>query len=99
MTRPWSGRNTVPIWFCLHERTVFQPKLTRDGQPPSVSPSIVQCDRAVAERLRRDQVEASRARQSALVQGGTVAGNPGVDKELVLVAQIQLVQRCCKFAA
>ena len=49
-------------------------------------------DRAAAERLRRDQIEPSRAGQPALVQGRAVAGDPGVDEQFVLVDQIQPVQ-------
>ena len=41
---------------------------------------VVHGDRAAAERLRRDQLEPSRAGQPALVQGRAVAGNPGVDE-------------------
>ncbi len=44
---------------------------------------------AAAQRLRRDQLEPSRAGQSALVQGRAVAGDPGVDEEQVFVDQIQ----------
>src|SRR6185503_8404048 len=53
---------------------------------------VVHGDCTVAERLRRDQLEPSRAGQSALVQGRAVAGDPGVDEEFVLVDQIQPVQ-------
>jgi hypothetical protein len=38
-------------------------------------------DGAAAERLRRDQLEPSRARQPALVQGRAVAGDPAMDEE------------------
>ncbi len=54
---------------------------------------------ATAERLRRDQLEPSRAGQSALVQGRAVAGDPGVNEELVLVYQIQPVQLGRELAA
>lgn len=57
----------------------------------SLRPPIVQGDRAVLERVRREQLEPSRARQSALVQGRTVAGDPGMDEEFVLVDQVQRV--------
>jgi hypothetical protein len=56
-------------------------------------------DRAVVERLRRDQFEPSRGGQSALVQGRAVASDPGVDEELVLVDQIQPVQLGRELAA
>ena len=56
-------------------------------------------DRAAAERLRRDQLEPSRARQPALVQSRAVADDPGVDEELVLVDQIQPVQLGRELAA
>ena len=56
-------------------------------------------DRAVAERRRRDQIEPSRAGQPALVQGRAVAGDPGVDEDLVLVDQIQPVQLGRELAA
>src|SRR5437763_4097910 len=58
----------------------------------SVSASVVHGDRAVAERLRRHQLEPSRAGQPTLVQGRAVSGDPGVDEELVLVDQIQPLQ-------
>jgi hypothetical protein len=54
--------------------------------------------RAAAERLRRDQLEPSRAEQSALVQGRPVAGDPGVDEQFVFVDQIQPVQLGREFA-
>jgi hypothetical protein len=60
---------------------------------------VVHGDRAAAERLRRDQLEPSRAGQPALVQGRAVAGDPGVDEELVLVDQIQPVQLGRELAA
>ena len=47
---------------------------------------------ADAERLRRNQLELSRARQAALVQSGAVADDPGVNEELVLVDQIHPIQ-------
>src|SRR4029453_7260558 len=71
------------------------------GLLPSVSGSTLCCfppapvvhgDRAAAERLRRDQLEPSRAGQPALVQGRAVAGDPGGDEELVLVDKIHPVQ-------
>src|SRR5881392_3678730 len=64
------------------------------GPTPSglVYAPVVHGDRAAAERLRRDQLEPSRTGQPALVQGRAVAGDPGMDEELVLVDQIQPVQ-------
>src|SRR5580765_1358558 len=60
---------------------------------------VVDRDRAAAERLCRDQLEPSRAGQPALVQGRAVAGDPGVDEELVLVDQVQPVQLGRELAA
>src|SRR4051812_31233889 len=60
---------------------------------------VVYGDRAVAERLRRNKFEPSRAGQPALVQGRAVAGDPRVDEELVLVDQIQPVQLGRELAA
>src|SRR4051812_20306018 len=56
-------------------------------------------DRAVAERLRRDQLEPSRAGQPAVVQGRAVAGDPRVDEEPVLVDQIEPIQPGRELAA
>jgi hypothetical protein len=56
-------------------------------------------DRAVAERLRRDQLEPSRAGQPALVQGRAVAGDPGMNEQLVLVDQVQPIQLGRELAA
>src|SRR5206468_10380131 len=64
----------------------------RCGCAESARAPVVHGDRAVAERLRRDQLEPSGAGQPALVQGRAVAGDPGVDEQLVLVDQIQPVQ-------
>ena len=41
---------------------------------------VMHCHRAVAERLRRNQLKPSRAGQPALVQGRAVAGDPGVNE-------------------
>src|SRR4051812_36780532 len=60
---------------------------------------VVDCDRAVAERLRRDQLEPSRAGQPTLVQSRPVAGDPGVDEELVFVDQVQPIQLGRELAA
>src|SRR3546814_9078002 len=60
---------------------------------------VVHGDRAAAERRRRDQLEPSRAREPALVQGRAVAGDPGVDEEPVLVDQVQPIQLGRKLAA
>src|SRR5687767_1037604 len=62
------------------------------GGSESIRAPVVHGDRAATERLRRDQLEPSRAGQPALVQGRAVAGDPGVDEELVLVDQILPVQ-------
>src|SRR3546814_16013747 len=53
---------------------------------------VVHGDRAAAERRRRDQLEPSRAREPALVQGRAVAGDPGVDEEPVLLDPVQPIQ-------
>src|SRR5882724_9411524 len=71
----------------------------RWGCSESARAPVVHGDRAAAERLRRDQLEPSRAGQPALVQGRAVAGDPGVDEELVLVDQIQPVQLGRELAA
>src|SRR3546814_7012181 len=60
---------------------------------------VVHGDRAAAERRRRDQLEPSRAREPALVQGRAVAGDPGVYEEPVLVDQVQPIQLGRKLAA
>src|SRR6188508_2461991 len=65
----------------------------------SARATVVHGDRAAAERLRRYQLETSRAGQPALVQGRAVAGDPGVDEELVLVDQIQTVELGRELAA
>src|SRR5436853_3499122 len=67
--------------------------------PESARAPVVHGDRAAAERLRRNQLEPSRAGQPALVQGRAVAGDPGVDEQLVLVDQIQPVQLGRELAA
>src|SRR5688500_14061254 len=71
----------------------------RWGCSESIRAPVVHGDRAAAERLRRDQLEPSRAGQPALVQGRAVAGDPGVDEEDVLVDQIQPVQLGRELAA
>src|SRR5437868_12145013 len=71
----------------------------RWGCSGSARAPVVHGNRAAAERLRRDQLEPSRAGQPALVQGRAVAGDPGVDEELVLVDQIQPVQLRRELAA
>src|SRR3982751_3927352 len=71
----------------------------RWGCSESARAPVVHGDRAAAERLRRDQLEPSRAGQSALVQGRAVAGDPGMDEELVLVDQVQPVQLGRELAA
>jgi hypothetical protein len=66
--------------------------LARWGCSESARAPVVHGDRAAAERLRRYQLEPSRAGQPALVQGRALAGDPGVDEELVLVDQIEPIQ-------
>src|SRR5699024_2536997 len=65
----------------------------------SVVPSVVHGDSAIAERLRRDQIEASGAGQPALVQGGAMTADHRMDEEHVLVDQVQSVQLGRKRAA
>src|SRR5688500_5146761 len=65
----------------------------------SARATVVHGDRAVAERIRRDELEPSRAGQPTLVQGRAVAGDPGVDEEGVFVDQIQPVQLGRELAA
>ena len=76
----------VPVQRPAAQRTVRCNRLLAARAP------VVHGDRAVAERLRRDQLEPSRAGQPALVQGRAVAGDPGMDEQFVLVDQIQPVQ-------
>src|SRR5262249_38736065 len=76
------------------ELSFDQAAITESARAP-----VVHSDGAAAERLRRDQLEPSRAGQPALVQDRAVAGDPGVDEELVLVDQIQPVQLGCELAA
>src|SRR5690606_4500614 len=57
-----------------------------------VSAPVVHDNRAVAERLRRDKFEPSRAGQPAVVQGRAVTSDPWMDEEPVLVDQIQPIQ-------
>src|SRR3954469_6745503 len=71
----------------------------RWGCSESARAPVVHRDRAAAERLRRDQLEPSRAGQPALVQGRAVADDPGMDEELVLVDQIQAVELGRELAA
>src|SRR5438046_8041099 len=71
----------------------------RFGCSESARAPVVHGDGAAAERLRRDQLEPSRAGQPALVQGRAVAGDPGVDEQFVLVDQIQPVQLGRELAA
>ena len=77
-------------------RRKCRPTAPDNGLPPANRKSacalVVHGDRAAAERLRRDQLEPSRAGQPALVQGRAVAGDPGMYEELVLVDQIQPIQ-------
>ena len=61
--------------------------------------TVVHGDRAAAEWRGRNKFEPSRTGQPALVQRWTVAGDPGVDEEPVLVDQIQPVQLGRELAA
>src|SRR3954466_400560 len=65
----------------------------------SARAAVVQGHRAVAERVRREQLEPARAGQPALVQRRAVAGDPGVDEQLVLVDQVQPVELGRELAA
>ncbi len=68
-------------------------------QTVSAITPVVHCDRASAERLRRDQLEPSCAGQPTLVQGRAVADNSRVDEQLVFVDQLQPVQLGRELAA
>jgi hypothetical protein len=46
----------------------------------STNAPVVRGDRAVAERLRRDQLESPRTWEPTCVQGRAVAGDSGVDE-------------------
>src|SRR3954453_8268453 len=59
----------------------------------------VLCPAAVAERLPRKQLEPARAGQPALVQRGAVAGDHGMDEQLVLVDQVKAVELGRELAA
>jgi hypothetical protein len=66
-----------------------------------VRAGVVQRHRAVAKRLGRDELKLQRAGQPVLVQHRVVAGDLGVDEDLVLVDQIELVElaRACRCRA
>jgi hypothetical protein len=55
--------------------------------------AVVHGHNAVAERLRREQLELARAGQPALVQRRAVTGDPGMDEQLVLVDQVRVSGR------
>src|SRR5690349_22882210 len=82
---PWCAARRLPT-------TRWPASWARWGCSESARAPVVHGDRAAAERLRRDQLEPSRAGQPALVQGRAVASDPRVDEQLVLVNQIQPVQ-------
>jgi phosphoglycolate phosphatase-like HAD superfamily hydrolase len=65
----------------------------------SARAAVVHGHRAVAERVRREQLELARTGQPALVQRRAVAGDPGVDEQLVLVDQVQPVELGRELAA
>src|SRR5262245_45260791 len=65
----------------------------------SARTAVVHRHRAVAERLRREQLELARAGQRTLVQRRAVAGDPGMDEQLVLVDQVQPVELGRELAA
>src|SRR5688572_19286731 len=90
----YSGAEPIQL-----QPTRWPARWARWGCSESAGRPVVHGDRAAAERLRRDQLEPSRAGQPALVQGRAVAGDPGVDEELVLVDQIQPVQLGRELAA
>src|SRR4051794_29170309 len=75
----------------VHRARMVNPRRAATCSASARAP-VVHGDRAAAERVRRDQLETSRAGQAALIQSRAVAGNPGVDEKLVLVDQIQPVQ-------
>ena len=61
------------------------PKLYARGCSKSALAPVVHGNRAIAERLRQDQLEPSCSGHPALVQGRAVACDPGVHEQLVLV--------------
>src|SRR5688572_32986255 len=61
--------------------------------------AVVHRHRAAAERPRRDQLELPRRGQTTLVQGRAVAGEPGMNEELVLVDQLEPLELGGEFAA
>jgi hypothetical protein len=76
------------------QRIVRRPDPSESTRAP-----VVHCDRAAAERFRREQLEPSPAGQPALVQGRAVAGDSGVDEQLVVVDQIQPIKLGRELAA
>src|SRR3954468_20424079 len=74
-------------------------ELAAMGSCDSARAAVVHGHRAVAERLRREQLEPARAGQPALVQRRAVAGDPGMDEQLVLVDQVQPVELGRELAA
>jgi anti-sigma factor ChrR (cupin superfamily) len=68
-------------------------ELAAMGSCESEGAAVVHCHRAAAERPRREQLELPRRGQTALVQGRAVAGEPGMNEELVLVNQLERSSR------
>ncbi|WP_241667273.1 hypothetical protein [Muricoccus nepalensis] len=56
-----------------------------------VGASVMHGNGAAAERRGRDQLKPSRDGQSTLVEGLSATSDPGENKELVLVDQIQSI--------
>lgn len=79
-------RSNAPVQRRAAQRTVRCNPLLAARAP------VVNRNRAVAERRRRDELEASRAGQPVLIQGRAVAGDSRVHEELVFIDQIQPVQ-------
>ena len=55
------------------------------GSLPLTRAPVVHSNRAATERHSRDQLKATGGGQPALVEGGAVADDPGLDEEPVLV--------------
>src|SRR5262245_13574841 len=72
---PASRRCCTPLWPAAPSAA----RSWRWDSCDSARAAVVHGHRAVAERLRREQLELARARQPALVQRRAVAGDPGMD--------------------
>src|SRR3954469_6258029 len=82
---------------CYSARRRYRPRETPLLE--SACAAVVHRHGAVAERPRRDQLELPRRGQTALVQGGAMASEPGMNEELVLVDQLEPVELSGQLAA